>query len=187
MYAVRRRTFVSRPRYSCHDWNTPDQGTQNVSAGFFEITNLDIASPVLNQFSLRLHSGRATNNRPLKLTVSRSATIRTPPCTSWIKLDGRLCIMRGHFNYCCVWACLGMATIPMLRQFSMKVKLACASDLLGIGDKIGQCDQAWARYFEGLLVLVGCPFPEIESERAVPRESTPVASGDASLWEKRTR
>lgn len=75
----------------------------------------------------------------------------------------------------------------MLRQFSMKVKLACASDLLRIGDKIGQCDQTWARYFEGLLVLVGCPFPEIESERAVPREPTPVASGDASLWGKRPR
>ncbi|RAH52439.1 hypothetical protein BO85DRAFT_201005 [Aspergillus piperis CBS 112811] len=91
--------------------------------------------------------------------------------------------MRGHSNQCCVWACLGMATIPMLRQFSMEVKLACASHLFGIGDEIGQCDQRGHDTLEGILVLVGCPFPEIEGERAVPREPTPVLQGTPVLGE----
>lgn len=69
----------------------------------------------------------------------------------------------------------------MLRQFSMKVKLACASDLLGTGDEIGQCDQRGHDTLKGLLVLVGCPFPEIEGERAVPREPTQCFRGRQSL------
>ncbi|PWY70725.1 hypothetical protein BO83DRAFT_428231 [Aspergillus eucalypticola CBS 122712] len=73
----------------------------------------------------------------------------------------------------------------------MKVKLACASDLFEIRDEIGQCDQRGPDTLEGLLVLVGCPFPEIEGERAVPREPTPVLQGtpvfgetdqDDQLW-----
>lgn len=78
------RAFVCRSEYSfhsvdrasiIHDWNISVEDTGTVSAQFL----LDTRSSVLNQFSLRRRSGRATNNRPLELTVSRSATIRTAP------------------------------------------------------------------------------------------------------------